>query len=775
MELLGMTAWAAVVSILASILATPLFPQSAVATPLFPQSAVATPLFPRSAVATPLFPRSAVATPLVPQERGKDAPVPVFPAAAELVQIDVVVTGEDGLPVRDLRREDFEVLEDGRPQRLTHFAVGTAARPAAAPVRGTAVAGASTSTPPGPAGRTIVLVFDDLHLGASRLAAAKRDATHFIREQVGPRDQVAVVTTSGVRSVFQPLTRDREALVRAVERVSLQDRSARFRFGPPTISEHQAEQIDRFGELASAGNEALELAVTQFMAEFFVDRTAALAMVRERVRNVLDEGAHYTRASLSALEATVRVLAPVPGRKIVVLLSEGLFLGRGTRSEGAYDLRRITDAATRSGAVVYSLDAGGLTVPAPAGDITERFAGDRSIAVRARVESGQDESRREAMKAVADATGGLAVLNSNDIGKGLQRVLDDNEVYYLLAYEPVSPRRAGRFRSIRVRLPGRPDLTARTRRGYFEPRGDLAEAKPASRPPREAKEEAEDRVRDALTSIVPLRGLSVDLAVDFLDLPDAGPTVVVNVAAGPRDPGRMETDGEPRSFEVVGLVSGEDGSSVEPFSGRSDGVAFRRLFALDPGVYQVRVVALGGGPGETGSASQWVEVPDLASGRLVLSSLFLARARREDGPAGGPEAPLLPGAAARRSFPAGSEVDVVLFAYNARGDEAGRPDLAVRIQLRSDGRLVHEFQPRPMRADDPGSTGRRPPVARWPPPRRLRDARRGRRPACGHGRGAIGRVRRGVTARVDRRAARVVRSGGIFPSSPHQEAAFRRL
>ncbi|HEX9187583.1 MAG TPA: VWA domain-containing protein [Vicinamibacteria bacterium] len=665
-----------------------------------------------SAVATPLLPQAAVATPLLPQEREKDAPVPVFPAAAELVQIDVVVTDEGGRPVRDLRREDFEVLEDGRPQRLTHFAVGTAARPAAAPAEGPAVAGASTSTPPGPAGRTIVLVFDDLHLGAGRLAAAKREATHFIREQVGPRDQMALVTTSGVRGVFQSLTRDREALVRAVDRVSLQDRSARFRYGPPFISEHQAEQIDRFGDLASAGNEALELAVTQFMAEFFVGRAAALAMVRERVRTILDEGAHYTRASLSALEATVRVLAPVPGRKVVILLSEGFFLGRGTRSESAYDLRRITDAATRSGVVVYSLDAGGLTVPAPAGDITEKFAGDRSIAVRARVESGQDESRREAMRAVADETGGFAVLNSNDIGKGLQRVLDDNEVYYLLAYEPLSPRRAGKFRSIRVRLPGRPDLAARTRRGYFEPRVDPAAAKPTSRSARETKQEAEDRVRDALTSIVPLRGLPVDLAVDFLDLPDAGPTVVVNVAAGARDPGRTGTDEGPRSFEVVGLVSGVDGASVEPFSGRSDGVSFRRLFALDPGAYQVRVVALRGGPGETGSASQWVEVPDLAAERLALSSLFLAGARSEDGPAGGSLAPRLPEGAARRSFPAGSEVDVVLFAYNAKGDEAGRPDLAVRLQLRADGRLVHEFQPRPMRADDPGAPRRVPAGAR---------------------------------------------------------------
>ena len=177
------------------------------------------------------------------------------------------------------------------------------------------------------------------------------------------------MTTSGIRGVYEPLTRDRSALVRAVDRVTLQDRSSRMRFGSPYISEHQAEQIDRFGELASAGNVAFDLAVSQFIAEYWVSPEIAKMMVRERVRSILDESARHTRATLSMLETTVRSLAPMPGRKLVLLLTEGFFLGRGTWSESAYDLRRITDAATRSGTVIYSIDAGGLTVPAPGGDI----------------------------------------------------------------------------------------------------------------------------------------------------------------------------------------------------------------------------------------------------------------------------------------------------------------------------------------------------------------------------------------------------------------------
>ena len=662
--------------------------------------------------------------------RATTPPVPTFPAAAELVQIDVVVTDGDGAPARDLRREDFEVLEDGRPQPISHFAVGTAARPAALPGPGPPAPGApgglAPAAPRAPAGRAIVLVFDDLHLTAGRLSAAKQEATRFVREQVGPRDEVGLVTTSGVRGVSQALTRDREAIVRALERVTLQDRSARLRFGTPYISEHQAEQIDRFGEL-SAGNEAFDLAVAQFMSEYFLrSADVAIGMVRERVRGILAEGAQYTRASLAKIETTVRSLAPLPGRKIVVLVSQGFFLGRGTSHESAYDLRRITDAATRSGVVVYSLDAGGLPLAPPAGDIAERFMGPRlSVDMRSRVDSGQDQARREAIRAVAEDTGGFAVLNSNDIGAGLKRVLDDNEVYYLLAYEPASPRREGRFRRIEVRLPGRPGLVVRTRRGYFEP---SEAAREAGRKPLSAKKAAEqelERMRGALSSVVPLRGLSVHLAADFIDFPDRGPTVVVNVAVEGQSLRLREEDGRHQgTVDFVGVVSGPGGAPVESFAEKRalalrpetldavqrDGIGLSRQFALAPGLYQVRVAALGDDPEEEGSASRWIAVPDLASGQFALSSLFIERAPGEsDTPAEGDRPPATEPrnlARARLSFPTASDIDAVLFAYNAATDDKGAMNLTVRFQLRSEDRLLHEFQPRSLSSRDPGEPRR---------------------------------------------------------------------
>ena len=331
----------------------------------------------------------------------------------------------------------------------------------------------------------------------------------------------------------------------------------------------------------------------------------------------------------------------MPGRKVVLLLSEGFFLGRGTLSESAYDLRRITDAATRSGVVVYSHrrrrahGARSGRETSPRGSWARRRL--RSVARGER--SGREPSRGDA--GVAEETGGFAVLNHNDIGAGLKRILDDNEVYYLLAYEPVSPRRAGRFRSIEVRLPARPDLVARTRKGYFEPRETPPARKPREPSPKQAAAEAEERVRDAFTSIVPLRGLPVHLAADFIDLPDTGPTVVVNVDVDVaslrsrerrprrrqrRDRGSRLGPGRRGRRAVRGAAATRACRPETRSSARPDGVAFSRWFALKPGLYQVRVAALGEGPDETGSASQWIEVPDLAA-RQLDAEQRLPRAR----------------------------------------------------------------------------------------------------------------------------------------------------
>ena len=283
-----------------------------------------------------------------------------------------------------------------------------------------------------------------------------------------------------------------------------------------------------------------------------------------------------------------------------------------------------------------------------------------------------------------------------------------------------------------MRLPARPDLVARTRKGYFEPRPTPSATKPKESSPKRAAAEAQERVQDAFASIVPLRGLPVHLAADFIDLPDAGPTVVVNVAVDVASSRLSEVrDRDRGGVDVVGLISDREGGAVESFTERlhldlrpeagdpvrQDGLAVSRWFALKPGLYQVRVAALGEGPDETGSASEWIEVPDLAPGSspsAASSSSRRGATTREpgDGASPGTRGAGRASRARRSRFAAGSDLDVALFAYNARTDAVGATDLAVRFQLRSEGRFVHEFLPRPVRPVEGGSAQRVPCGAR---------------------------------------------------------------
>ncbi len=131
-------------------------------------------------------------------------------ARAEIVRLDVVVTDADGKLVRDLRREDFRILEDGKPQAITQFLVVT--RSPAAPVAAPAVAEApSTAKPAAPAepvgpapaespagpGRYVAIFVDDLHIAAANLDRTKEALHRFVAEFLGPDDRVAIVTSSG--------------------------------------------------------------------------------------------------------------------------------------------------------------------------------------------------------------------------------------------------------------------------------------------------------------------------------------------------------------------------------------------------------------------------------------------------------------------------------------------------------------------------------------------------------------------------------------------------
>jgi VWFA-related protein len=596
-----------------------------------------------------------------------------------LVRLDLVVTDEKGRCVPGLTAEDLEVLEDRRPQSLAYFTEQT--RPAwrAAPGAQTAAATAAASAaaaPGAPGGRYFVLAVDDLHTAAGSLAEARKAMLRFVREQVSDDDRVALVTTSGAASEVQDFTRDKDALERAIARL-------RSRYQPvepggtPLLSEHQAELIDR------SDAEALRLAVQEILqTEDYLGEVGAREKAYAQARRMVFEILQRSGRALETILAVVNGLTPLPGRKIVVLLSDGFLVGLGAAESRAFDVRRIADAATRAGVVLYALDTRGLLADVPGGGAS--FQGPAVLTapgVRQSLQTRGNEAQRQSLNALAEDTGGFLVRDTNDLALGLGRILRDNETYYLLAYEPTNTARDGKFRRIEVRLRARPGLRVRTRSGYYAPDDRKAGVQTL-----DPETQREREIATALGSLFPLEGVPMSMSADFIDLPPGGPQAVIrthlDVAGVPFVPTgeRFAAD-----LEIAGAVYDEAGRLVGEVSGEraqlsltaetyrramTEGLTVQKTLALAPGRYQVRMAAREGTRSLLGSASQWLEIPDVASQPLTLSSVFLLADA-------GPGSTDLVDAQVDRRLRPGQGLHYVVYAY---GPAATTPTAGLTLQ-----------------------------------------------------------------------------------------------
>jgi VWFA-related protein len=595
------------------------------------------------AVALPLqLPGQAPAT--APGPASSQAP-PASPATlpsvrTELVQLDVTVTDKDGRNIPGLAARDFVLLEDGKPQALSHFAVGgragiEAAASVSPPAPTTAPGAAPASQVPPRAslaaarGRYVVLVVDDLHTAQQNLPQAQKAMRRFVRNQISADDLVAVITTSGSGGVSQNFTSDPDALVRAITRV-------RSRYDPienlgrPYLTEYQAELIDR------GDAQALRLATEELrVVDDNYDEDSLKMQAYNQARRIVVESRQRSTRALTVVDSVVRSLTRLDGRKVVVLVSDGFLVGLGALESNAFDVRKITDAATRAGVVVYSLDTRGLVAEPPGGEAS--FRGPAVLTApgsRQAIQNQSIEAMRQGMNALAADTGGFLIKNSNDLDEGFGRILRDNQAYYLLAYESSNTARDGRFRKIQVRLRGRPELKVRTRSGYFAP--DEHQAAQQELDP-EARRERE--IGQALGSLFPLSDLPLELAADFIAVPPQGTQAVLKVHLDLKNvPFERKDDRYRADLEIVGAVYDEQGKLVGEVAGEkaqlnlsaenyvgtvTEGLSLLRSVPLPPGQYQVRLAAREASRSLLGSASSWVEIPDVEKQPLTLSSVFL--------------------------------------------------------------------------------------------------------------------------------------------------------
>jgi len=590
----------------------------------------------------------AAALPLGSSPLQAQTPRPEVPVETELVRLDVVVTDAARRSITGLSREDFAVLEDGQPQEVARFEAfervrhegreatqeteaGRAGEGAAPQLRSEA------SSPTGPRrGRRVVLAIDDLHISLGNLVQIKEALLDFVDRELGPDDSAAVVATSGVLGVTQQFTGDVELLRQAIARVSPKPLDRTWT-GEPYMTRYQAELIIR-GDIEARSLAAAELSPESAARSMEpgidprIDEKLGL-----KARGMFKETMEYTHATLATLDDVVRGVAELPGRKLVILVSDGFLMGLGTSRSQDYDLRRVVDAATRAGVVVYTLDTRGL-LAATETERAESYAPRLAThpGLRERFARAAEHAERDGLNAVAEDTGGFLVDSVNDLAAGLSRIARDTETYYLLAYAPTNAKHDGKFRKIEVRLPGHPELKVRrTRTGYFAP--DDQQAKKD----REESEKggAARELQAALASLYPRTGIPLRLAADFISQGDAGEQMLLSAHVD-LGAARFHQEGERQQARLVlvGTVydaGGQPAVNLEPeaidlaFSdaqlqyAQREGLKYVKVLDLAPGEYVARLAVRDDASGQLGSASARITLPDLSDGRLRMAGPVL--------------------------------------------------------------------------------------------------------------------------------------------------------
>jgi VWFA-related protein len=560
------------------------------------------------------------ATAQQPQNQNPD----VIRVTTSLVQTDVMVFDKQGKFVDNLKREQFVLKVDGKPREISFFELVKAGS-ANEETQLAAARGAPSRTGgavPLDRGRMVFFFIDDLHLSASSLHYVRSVLSRFIDREAGQNDKVAIVSATGQIGFLQQLTDNKTVLRKAVARLSPGQQAARD-IGNPRISEYQAQLIDQQDQ------GVISYFVDAVMREG-VSRQVAEQLVRQRASMVLEQSARSSMRSLASLRYVLQTAADLPGRKLVFFVSDGFFVN--TRDEVRQRVHDLTTQAARSGVVIYSVDARGL-VPSMS-DPTEAVDLDPTRLQRST--SGELTASQDGMHALAVDTGGRALFNTNDLSKSVRTGLAETSQYYLLAWTAGSDKeKSTRDRRLVVAIAERPELIVRLRRNF----ADVESSNIAANEPAKVTTLAQ-AIREPLRAQSSKTSLPVHVTANFLNLANRGPLLFasVKVATG-TIPLEIANGSATAQIDLLLAIFDDKGTSVQTFNRTltlrsktadttpAESILFHAHLPIKPGLYQVRAALLARNARRIGSATHWIEIPNVEPKTLTLSSLIVAEKR----------------------------------------------------------------------------------------------------------------------------------------------------
>ena len=696
-----------------------------------------------------------ILTTVTAQQKPSEEKVDVVRISTELVQSHVTVLDKKGNFVTGLRPDQFQLQVDGKAQNISFFEEVTAGGQLDRPVATTDLVERSTTekdkapTQPVVQRRTVFFFLDDVHLSPGSMKRTQDALQRFVTETMGSSDQVAITTASAQLGFLQQLTSDKTMLRQAIER--LRSRTVDYTDGQtPPMTEYQAWGIEqnhtdvkeifiervcaevlRVGALTCSGggmtnNAVLDEVNTRSdkggssrggtsgsnrgspstVGGGNQARWRAESIVKSRARGITRQSAQGILGTLSSLESLIRTAAQLPERKLVVFVSDGFFINFVSSTQ-VYDLKRLTDFATRYGTVIYTIDARGLNSGLT--DASKSGLFDPSARM-ARVNLGEIRASQHGLYNLAAETGGEAWLNSNNMDAGIAKAFSETSKYYLLAWRPENQTPAtDSFRKVKITVKDQPDLVVRVAGGFF--------SKPPEVKTNSATDVAlsvDDQLLATLRASYPRPDVPIILSAGYLNSEKDNLVVAASV--------QIVTDAD---VDLMGAVADNKGTILStikqqlvlPSDNKNDSLITTLQFPkLPTGLLQVRIAARDSKSGRIGSAVQWIEVPNLAENKFTVSSLFLSEsATGSQGSA--PKWIIRPD----RKFARIGKLKFQVFIYNA-DRSAGAPVVHLQLELRRGGEVLVQTPASPIETKGISDLGRIPvdgdfPLSGFPPGR----------------------------------------------------------
>jgi VWFA-related protein len=542
-----------------------------------------------------------------------------FKVQTELVLVNVTVRDKSGNFVRDLKPQDFTILEDNKPQKVSSFdienvdAVATQDVAQAKPLPGTAsqpqaptaaVIPAADSTNQFKDRRLIVLFFDLSAMEPDEIDRAITSAQHYVDTQMAPADLVSIVSLGSSLLVNQDFTADRALL---------------------------KKQLDAFSTGSGQGFEEGTTGTTEGTPDTGQPFTAD-----DTEYNIFN-----TDRRLEALRSVAEKLSHLQQKKSLIYFSSGM---DRTGIENQSELRAATNAAVRANLAIYTMDLRGLQALVAGGEAqnasmrgTSAYSGQSTINAL-----NSNFTTQETLVTLASDTGGRAFLDSNDFTQVFKGVQQDTSTYYLLGYHSTNPARDGRYRHIAVKV-NVPGVKIDYRRGYYA----------AADYQHSTKEDKELQLEEELASELPTTDLPLYLSAAYFRIePNKFYIPISLVVPGSEIPFVRSSDRDKATLDVIGMVLHTEKHPVTRIRDtvklaidtssevKKKNVQYDTGVSLPPGKYHLKFVVRENQTGRMGSFETDVNVPDLKSQPLKMSSVVLA-SQLQPAKKGAPENPLI--------------------------------------------------------------------------------------------------------------------------------------